>query len=98
MREIYFGNFRVFVIEHIKQIEKLDYDVDSPEWFLLKYLRRVVKSTEIEDAAGRVDSSMRSLVRFYVDNIDQRSELGDQCIKIYEEYRKTLRNSQTNDK
>ncbi len=76
----------------------LDYDADSLEWFLLKYLRRVVKNTEIEDAPGRVEGSMRSLVRFYVDNIDQRSEMGDQCIKIYEEYRKTLRNSQTNEK
>ena len=98
MRETYFGDFRVFVIEHIKQIEKLDYDADSLEWFLLKYLRRVVKSTETGDASDRVDGSMRSLVRFYVDNIDERSELGDQCIKIYEEYRKTLRHSQTNKK
>lgn len=95
MREIYFGDFKAFVIQHIKQIEKLDYDADSIEWFLLKYLRRLVKSTEIDDASGRVEGTMRSLVRFYVDNIDQRSELGDQCMKIYEEYRKTLRNSQT---
>jgi len=95
MREIYFGDFRAVVIQHIKQIEKLDYEADSIEWFLLRYLRRLVKSTEIGDAPGRVEGTMRSLVRFYVDNIDQRSELGDQCMKIYEEYRKTLRNRQT---
>ena len=95
MREIYFGDFRAFVIQHIKQIEKLNYEADSIEWFLLRYLRQLVKSTEIADAPGRVEGTMRSLVRFYIDNIDQRSELGDQCMKIYEEYRKTLSNRQT---
>ncbi|MFT5133463.1 MAG: hypothetical protein ACI9SC_001935 [Gammaproteobacteria bacterium] len=95
MREIYFGDFRSYVIQHIRQIEKIDYDVDSLEWFLLKYLRRVVKATENENAPGRIEGCMRSLVRFYVDNLDERSELADQCIKIYNQYRLTLRHSQT---
>lgn len=95
MRQIYFGNFRSYVVEHIKQIEMIDYELDSVEWFLLKYLKKVVSSAEQENAAGKVEGSMRSLVRFYVDNIDERSELGDQCMKIYDEYRKTLRQSQS---
>ncbi len=95
MRDIYFGDFRSYVIQHIKQIDKNNCEPDSIEWFMLKYLKRVVNSTEGEDAFGRVEGSMRSLVRFYVDNLDERSELGDQCLKIYEEYRKTLRHSQT---
>lgn len=96
MRHIYFGDFRTYVIGCIKQIESLDYEVDSLEWFLLKYLKRIVASTETEDSAGRVEGSVRSLVRFYIDNIDERSELGDQCLKIYDQYRKTLRQSQHN--
>ena len=95
MKDIFFGDFRKFVIQYVILIDKQSFDVDSIEWFLLKYLRRVVKNTEPEDAAGRVESSMRSLMRFYVDNIDEKSETGDHCIKIYEEYRKTLRHSQT---
>ena len=95
MREIYFGDFRSYVIQHIRHIDTIDYEIDSIEWFLLKYLRRVVASTESESGPGRVEGCMRSLVRFYVDNIDERSELGDQCMKIYDEYRKTLRHSQT---
>jgi len=95
MKDIFFGDFRKFVIQYVILIDKQDFGVDSIEWFLLKYLRRVVKSTESEDAAGRVESSMRSLMRFYVDNIDEKSENGDHCIKIYEEYRKTLRHRQT---
>jgi hypothetical protein len=95
MKEIYFGEFRKFVLHYIKLLNEADVEADSVEWFLLKYLRRVVRNTEIDDPAGRVEGSMRSLMRFYVDNIDEHSELGDQCIKIYEEYRKTLRYSQT---
>jgi hypothetical protein len=95
MKGIFFGDFRTFVIQYVILIDKQSFDVDSIEWFLLKYLKRVVKSTEPEDAAGRVESSMRSLMRFYVDNIDEKSETGDHCIKIYAEYRKTLHRSQT---
>jgi hypothetical protein len=95
MREIYFGDFRQFVIQYIKLNEIAGPGVDSIEWFLLKYLKRVVKSMEHENAPGRVEGSMRSLMRFYIDNIDEQSELGDQCIKIYEEYRKTLRHNQS---
>jgi hypothetical protein len=95
MKKIYFGDFRVFVLHYVKQLNTADVAVDSIEWFLLKYLKRVLRNTELEDPAGRVEGSMRSLMRFYVDNIDEHSELGDQCIKIYDEYRKTLRQSQS---
>ena len=92
MREVYFGDFRVFVIQHIKELEKGNHETDSIEWFLLKYLRRVVSSTEAEDNAyGKVEGAIRALVRFYIDNIDEKSELGNQCVSIYEQYRKTLR-------
>ncbi|NKB36580.1 MAG: hypothetical protein GKR93_05325 [Gammaproteobacteria bacterium] len=95
MREIYFGDLRVYVRQHIKQIEAANYELDSIEWFLLRYLRRLVSSMESDSSPGRVEGSMRSLVRFYVDNIDEKSELGDKCMKIYDEYRKTLRSGQT---
>ena len=37
---------------------------------------------------------MRGFIRFYVDNIDEKSELADRCLKIYGQYRKTLREAQ----
>jgi len=37
---------------------------------------------------------MRSLIRFYVDNIEESSDMGERCIAIYEQYRKTLRENQ----
>lgn len=95
MREIYFGDFRSFVIQYVKQVDKMNYEPDSIEWFLLKYLRRIVHATEGDNAPGRVEGAMRSLMRFYVDNLDERSELADHCLKIYDAYRKTLRYVQT---
>lgn len=92
MREVYFGDFRVLVIEHVKELEKGNFETDSIEWFLLKYLRRIVACTEAEDNAyGKVEGAIRALMRFYVDNIDEHSELGDTCVTIYEHHRKTLR-------
>jgi hypothetical protein len=91
MGEIYFGDFRSFIIQYIKQIDKMNYESDSIEWFLLKYLRRIVHATEGDNAPGRVEGA----IRFYIDNLDEQSELVDHCIKIYEAYRKTLRYGQT---
>ncbi len=97
MREVYFGDFRIFVIQQLKELEKENYEPDSVEWFLLKYLRRVIRCTEAEENAyGKVEGAVRALVRFYIDNIDEKSELGDQCVSIYEQYRKTLREDHSN--
>lgn len=94
MRAVYFGDFRVYVIEHIKLIEQFEHESYSTEWFLLKYLKRLVKATEGQTSPGRVEACVRGLMRFYIDNIDEQSQLADQCIKIYDEYRKTLRLNQ----
>jgi hypothetical protein len=94
MRKIYFGNFRIYVIEHIKAIEAQNPGHQSTEWFLLRYLGKIAKNSNPPTTPGRVEGSMRGLIRFYVDTIDENSELGDRCIKIYAEYRKTLRVNQ----
>ncbi len=96
MRKIYFGDFRIYVVEHIKSIEAQDPEYQSTEWFLLRYLRKIEKNSNPPTTSGRVEGCMRGLIRFYVDTIDEKSELGDRCVKIYAEYRKTLRISQEN--
>lgn len=88
---LYFGDFRVFVTEQMKNIEQGEFESYSTEWFLLKYLKRIVKAAETPINAGRIAGAMRALMRFYIDNVDAHSDLGDQCIKIYNEYRKTMR-------
>ena len=94
MREIYFGDFREIVIRHYKEIAAGDPEFQSTEWFLLRYLKRIGNATDPPAIPGQVENSMRGFIRFYVDMIDEKSELGRRCVRIYEEYRKTLRNSQ----
>lgn len=97
MPEIYFGHFRTLVIEHIGEIESGEPAPHSTEWFLLKYLRRIVKNIDEPASPGKIDGTIRSLVRFYVDNIEENTELGDHCTRIYNEYKKALREHQEKD-
>lgn len=94
MRKIYFGDFRVYVIEHIKAIEAKKPEYQSIEWFLLRYLRRLEKKSNSSTTSGEVEGCIRGLIRFYVDMVDEDSELGDRCKKVYKKYRETLRFSQ----
>ena len=95
MRKIYFGDFRVYVIEHIKEIQKNEIEAYTTEWFLIRYLKRITKVTEGRCEYTRVEGPIRSLIRYYVDNIDEQSELGDRCRKIHEQYRKILLEKQS---
>lgn len=97
MREIYFGNLRSMVIEYVREVESGKPEANSILWDLLKYLRRIIKVTEPPARPGRVDGAIQSLIKFYIDNIDERSEQGRICINIYDQYRKVLRENQTQD-
>jgi len=95
MRNIYFGDFRLYVLGHIKEIEKVEIEAYTTEWFLIRYLKKITNLTEGSMEYTRVEGPIRSLIRFYVDNIDEKSELGDRCLKIHSEYRKLLRKKQS---
>lgn len=96
MRKIYFGDFRQYVLGHIKEIEKADIESYTTEWFLIRYLKKITKITAESYVENmRVEGSIRALIRFYIDNIDEKSQLGDRCQKIYNEYRAVLRKKQT---
>lgn len=94
MRRVYFEDFRLLVIRHAREIEAAGVEAHSTEWFLLRYLRRIIKSAEEPVSPGRVEGGLRSLIRFYVDNLEENSELGQRCTDIYDAYRKTLRENQ----
>lgn len=96
MKTVYFGDFHEYVVEQIKDIENIEIEPYSIEWFLVRYLKRITKVTvEGNLEYTRVEGLMRALIRFYVDNIDERSNLGDRCLKIHNQYRITLRQQQT---
>ena len=94
MREIYFGEFRLIVIQHIKEIEADNPEYQSTEWYLIKYLKRIEKTANPPASPGRVENSIRALIRFYVDMIEERSDLGERCRQVNEQYRKALRREQ----
>jgi hypothetical protein len=93
MGEIYFGHFRAIVTQHINEIDTQNPEFQSTEWYLLKYLRRIEKNADSPVSTAAMDNSIRALIRFYVDSIDEHSPLGDHCIRIYQEYSKTIRKS-----
>jgi hypothetical protein len=93
MTLIYFGNFHAVVKQHINEIDMLNPEFQSTEWYLLQYLRRIEKNTDSPVSTAAIDNSIRALIRFYVDSIDEHSPLGDHCIRVYQEYRKTIRTS-----
>jgi hypothetical protein len=96
MKKIYFGDFHLYVLEHIKEIESADIESYTTKWFLVRYLRKITNMTiEGNLEHTRIEGPMRSLIRFYVDNIDEQSDLGERCIKIHNKYRALLRKKQS---
>ncbi len=96
MKKIYFGDFHNYVNEHIKEINYDEIEPYTTEWFLLRYLKKITKITvEGNLEYSRVEGSMRSLIRFYVDNIEEPSELAERCIKIHHKYRATILKQQS---
>ncbi len=89
-RKIYFGDLRIIIVEHINEIKQQEIEAYSTEWFLLKYLRRLSLLSNEPARSHEVEGSMRALMRFYVDNIDERSELARRCQHIHSKYRETL--------
>lgn len=97
MREIYFGDFRLIVIEQINEIQAQHPESHSVEWFLLRYLRRIEKNANPPATPVQMENSIRALVRFYVDMIDEDSPLGERCRYVYEQYKNTVRKPQGNE-
>lgn len=91
MKKIYFGDFRLYVNKHIKEVEKAEIEAYTIEWFLVRYLKKITKVADGNIEYNIVESPIRSLIRFYVDNINEKSELDDRCKKNHAEYRNLLR-------
>ncbi len=95
MGNINFSDFRRFIDGHIKEVDALNVESHSVEWFLLKYLRRIEKNAREAASPDRMDNSIRALVRFYVDALEDGSPLSQRCLEIYDEYRNTVRSAKS---
>ncbi len=92
--KLFFCDFRVLVQQHYHALAAQAPEAHSTHWFLLRYVRRIVRSCEQPAAPWRVESAIKSMLRFYVDNIDEQSEQGERCRQVYQAYKKTVRQSQ----
>jgi len=95
MPTVYFEDFRELVVSHYREIAAENPEYQSTAWFLLRYLKRIEQTTILPVSPVKVENSMRGFIRFYVDSIEARSPLGQRCLRIYEEYRRTLRDRQS---
>ena len=91
IKEVYYGDFRVVVVEHIRRITATEPESYTTAWFLLRYLRRIERYTVEPGYEHQVQSGLRSLLRFYVDQVEELSDLGNVCNQVFEAHRRSLR-------
>lgn len=90
-KPIDYVEFRQFVIEQIRQIEAQRPEMQSVEWFLLNYLRRIARYADEPATTHGMENSMRALLRFYLDSIEASSPLGERCRLVFEAHRRSLK-------
>jgi hypothetical protein len=87
----HFDDFRIVVATQIKELVARGPITDTTQWYLLKYFRRIHKKVVVSNSAREVENPIRALIRFYVDSIDERSELEQRCKKVLQSHKRALR-------
>lgn len=91
-----FDEFRVVLVRHIQELTAARPDAQSTDWYLLKYLRRIHRKVVVSTSPREVDNTMRALIRFYLDAIDEGSELEVRCTELLKFHRRSLRSERRN--
>jgi hypothetical protein len=89
--QTHFDEFRLVVATQIKELVALRPDADTTEWYLLKYFRRIHKKVIVSNSAREIENPMCALIRFYVDSIDEGSELEQRCKRVLQSHNRALR-------
>ncbi|MDA0824134.1 MAG: hypothetical protein O3C28_17185 [Proteobacteria bacterium] len=89
--QTHFDDFRTVVAAQIKELVALGPKAGTTEWYLLKYFRRIHKKVTVSTSAREVENSIRALIRFYLDAIDEGSELELRCKTILQSHNRALR-------
>ena len=82
---------RELLQRHVRELERSYPERHTREWFFLRYVKRVHKRAHDDDTPRACLSAMRGLTRYYVDSIDEDSELGKRFEEILECHRYALR-------
>ena len=91
MKKIFYDDLRRVITQQARDLRAQQPEYQSTEWYLLKYLRRIEKNLGPESSHRSMENSMRGFLRFYVDRVETDSSLGQRCMLIYQEYRRTRR-------
>ena len=86
-----FDEFRLVVAKHVKELTNAGLIDQSTDWYCLKYLRRVQRRINQSSSPRDVENTIRALIRFYLDSIDEKSPLGDRCQEVLYYHRRALR-------
>ncbi len=89
--QTHFDEFRVVVVRHIRELDAAGAELQSTEWYLLKYLRRVHKKTVASTSPREVENTIRALLRFYVDQVDKGTLLEQRVKEVLASHRRSLR-------
>jgi hypothetical protein len=89
--QTHFDEFRIVVVEQIGELTALRPEAQTTEWYSLKCLRRVHKKVIVSTSPREVENTIRALIRFYLDAIDEGSELELRCKNVLQSHRCSLR-------
>ena len=83
--------FRELLVRTVRELEDERFEANSPEWYFLRYVRRLRNTAEKQESAADCSPAMQGLTRYFVDSIDEKSDLGDRFREILECHRFALR-------
>ena len=86
-----FDDFRDLVTHHVRELEAEDPAFQSTPWYFLRYLKRVSTTAAEASHAREVENSIRALIRFYVDSVDEKSPLQLRFEQVLEYHNRAMR-------
>jgi len=89
--QVPFDEFRIVLVRQIKELTADRPAAQSTAWYLLKYLRRIHAKVVVSTSPREVDSTIRGLLRFYLDAVDKGSDLETRCKEVLRYHRRSLR-------
>ncbi len=89
--QAHFDEFRVVLVRHIKELSALRPDAQTTEWYLLRYMRRIHAKVRVSTSPREVENTMRALIRFYLDAVEEGTELEQRCKELLKFHRRSMR-------
>ena len=89
--QIPFDEFRVVLVRHIKELTVLRPDDQTTAWYLLKYMRRIHAKVIVSTSPREVENTIRALLRFYLDAVDEGTDLERRCKEVMKFHRRSVR-------